>query len=298
MIHIYKFEIDRLKKILFSMNIELQHIHLAEKKDKWTSGIAVHKDNVYEFCFVVDGKGEYYLEGKKFNMEPGDLFVVKPYEEHYEVCDLSDPFELVFITIRISKENKMHTLDEIFKFPTKIHIIPEREIGDIFQNILDEAVVKKTGYTLKIKSYLINLLIEIYRFLHVRNEIFSSTIMLNKNLQKNIVMEMCKYIKKNYKKQFSDIELSNKFHLSPQHISSLFRKEIGSSPIQYLTKIKIEIAKNLLKNFKKKISSIASEVGYNDPYYFHRIFKKNTGVTPGKYREKLISVSGHNSNNS
>ncbi|MEK6646620.1 MAG: AraC family transcriptional regulator [Candidatus Firestonebacteria bacterium] len=292
MIDIYKFDVDKLKKILLSMNIELEHIHLIEKEDKWESGIHVHK--TYEFCFVVEGKGSYYLEDKKFNMESGDLFIVKPYEEHYEIGDLSDPLELFIVTIKNQKENKINAIDEIFKFPTKVHIIPERKICDIFQDILDEAVLNKTGYMLKINSCLINLLIEIYRFLHIRDKVFYSVKRVNEIYKKNITKQMCKYIENNYKKQLSDIKLSNKFHLSSQYISSLFRKQIGSSPIEYLTKIKIEIAKNLLKNFKKKISSIASEIGYNNTYYFYRVFKKNTGVTPSQYREKLISITGKN----
>ena len=150
MTEIRKFKFDRLKQMLFDIDLELGHIHLAEKEDKWSSKFNVHR--TYEFCFVLNGKGIYCVRGKKFNVEPGDLFIAKPGHRHYEVCDLEEPFELIFITVEVRKDGKEFSLDRIFKLPSRIHIVPEKEIYGIFQNMFDEVVLRKPGYMLKVKS--------------------------------------------------------------------------------------------------------------------------------------------------
>ena len=285
MTEIRKFKLDRLKRMLFDIDLELGHIHLAEREGKWSSSSNVHK--TYEFCFVLRGKGTYCMRGKKFNVEPGDLFIAKPGHRHYEVCDPEDPFELIFITVKARKGGKEFLLDKIFKLPSRIHIVSEKEIYGIFQNMLDEVILRKPGYMLKVKSYLITLLVEIYRSLHIKKGAFSGAKMIDKVRKKNLATEICKYIQANYNKKIGLMELANEFHLAPQYLSALFKKQTGYAPVEYLTRTRIDMAKELLRNSENKILSIALDVGYESPHYFHRIFKKNVGVAPTQYREKL-----------
>ena len=285
MIGVYKFVPDRLRKILSEVELELGHIHLAEKGDKWSSKFNVHK--TYEFCFVLSGKGIYCREGKNFNVESGDLFIAKPGQRHYETCDLVDPCELIFITVKVCKKGKEFTLDKIFKLPSRVHVVPEKRICVIFQNMLDEVILRRPGYMLKIKSHLVDLLVEIYRFLYVKQKTFSGAKMIDKTRKKKLIIGICEYIQVNYSKKVGLVEISNEFHLAPQYLSALFKKQIGYSLIEYLTKIKIDMAKKMLKNSEMKISSIALDVGYESPHYFHRMFKKIVGVTPTQYREKV-----------
>jgi YesN/AraC family two-component response regulator len=66
--------------------------------------------------------------------------------------------------------------------------------------------------------------------------------------------------------------------------SILFKKYTGSSPIEYVTKLRMDRAKHLLMNSTMPISCIAEEVGYADPLYFIRMFTRKTGVPPKKFR--------------
>ena len=56
--------------------------------------------------------------------------------------------------------------------------------------------------------------------------------------------------------------------------TKFFKKQTGYSPVEYLTKVRMGMAKKMLKNSELKISSIALDVGYESPHYFHRMFKK------------------------
>jgi two-component system response regulator YesN len=76
--------------------------------------------------------------------------------------------------------------------------------------------------------------------------------------------------------------------MSPAHFSTIFAKVTGKSFINYLTALRVNRAKELLKNSDTKLSSIAMDIGYNEPNYFSHVFKKIEGITPKEYRNKFI----------
>lgn len=81
--------------------------------------------------------------------------------------------------------------------------------------------------------------------------------------------------------------------LSVSHYSRLFKKYIGYSPIDYLTHLRVDRAKELLVLSDYRLKSIASSVGYTDEFYFSRIFKKVTGVSPREYAKNHRITSGN-----
>lgn len=95
------------------------------------------------------------------------------------------------------------------------------------------------------------------------------------------------YIARNYASQ--DISLSSVaecVHLSPNHFSTIFSQEYGTTFIEYLTRVRIEAAKKLLRETDMKGSDIAFECGFNDPHYFSFIFKKTVGISPREYKSQ------------
>ena len=75
--------------------------------------------------------------------------------------------------------------------------------------------------------------------------------------------------------------------ISPYYFSKLFKQETGENFIEYLTKVRMKNAEELLKDSSYSIKEICTASGYGDPNYFSRIFKKYEGVTPSEYRERL-----------
>lgn len=102
----------------------------------------------------------------------------------------------------------------------------------------------------------------------------------------SLVIEQVKeYIKNNY----ADPEISLNSaaavaSVSPNHLSAIFSKETGITFIEYLIKLRLNKAKELLKTSNLRSSDIAYQVGYSDPHYFSHIFKKYEKCTPNEYR--------------
>jgi len=76
-------------------------------------------------------------------------------------------------------------------------------------------------------------------------------------------------------------------NMSPCYFSVMFKKETGQNFINYLTNIRIEKAKELLRSTNLKSYEIAYQVGYDNPTYFSTVFKKLTGMTPLDYKKDL-----------
>ncbi len=74
--------------------------------------------------------------------------------------------------------------------------------------------------------------------------------------------------------------------MSPNYFSSVFKKELDQSAVNYITEVRMEKAREYLKDTELSVIEIAENVGYEDSQYFFRVFKKTTGVTPLQYRQQ------------
>jgi len=97
------------------------------------------------------------------------------------------------------------------------------------------------------------------------------------------------YIAENFSKELSLEEVAEHVQLSPFYFSKLFHEQCGVTFIDYLTGARIERARELLSDPKQTIKEIGIQVGYRDPNYFSRVFKKTIGFSPTEYR--ITSVS-------
>ena len=97
------------------------------------------------------------------------------------------------------------------------------------------------------------------------------------------------YIKTNYSKSITLEDVAREINVSPQYLSKLFKEETGENFIDHLTGTRIRIAKTLLENEALSVKEICFNIGYSDPNYFSRIFKKNVGATPTEYKEEFLN---------
>ena len=105
------------------------------------------------------------------------------------------------------------------------------------------------------------------------------------NEDKNSIDKVVRYIEEHYQEELSLQQLSEYAHLSKNYFANLFKKEVGESFVEYVTRIRMDKAKLLLESTELKISQIGPMVGITDSKYFSKVFKKITGISPLEYRE-------------
>jgi two-component system, response regulator YesN len=94
------------------------------------------------------------------------------------------------------------------------------------------------------------------------------------------------YIEKNYEKNITLESAAELVQISPFYLSKLFKQEKNENFIDYVTEIRIKKAKELLSDPMNSVKSVCFQIGYNDPNYFTRVFKKICGVAPTEYKNK------------
>ena len=102
---------------------------------------------------------------------------------------------------------------------------------------------------------------------------------------KDTVQRSIDYILANLSKDISVKDVAEYVCFSPEYFSKLFKKETGENVKNYILRIKVEAAKDLLKNPNIPVSMVASELGYSNFSHFTQMFKKHEGVTPSEYRK-------------
>lgn len=99
------------------------------------------------------------------------------------------------------------------------------------------------------------------------------------------ILRSVKFINSNYTEKLSVPDLAGSANLSVSRYCALFKQTTGISPINYITNLRIGHACELLRTTNMPINSIGNLVGYSDPYFFSRIFKKKLNQSPAKYRK-------------
>lgn len=102
----------------------------------------------------------------------------------------------------------------------------------------------------------------------------------------HIIYEIVDYIERHYSEDITLQHISERFYLSREYISRKFKQEMKENISDYLTRIRIDQAKLLLRNPQLKIHEVAEMVGYRDEKYFSKVFKKMTDCSPNQYRRR------------
>jgi len=107
----------------------------------------------------------------------------------------------------------------------------------------------------------------------------------------DIIYKVINYVKKNYMHRITLNDVSALVNLSPTYFSRIFKSEMNESFITWLNHYRVEKSKKLLLDGSASLIDIAGLAGFEDQSYFNKVFKKHTGVTPGRFKESRGRVS-------
>ena len=106
----------------------------------------------------------------------------------------------------------------------------------------------------------------------------------------DLILESIDYLDKNYRSKAPLRRFCEEKHYSIQYVSRKFKKETGVTFLEYLQKVRIRKGCELLIESEMLIPEVADRVGYDDMKYFHQIFRKIVGMSPGEYRKLVYNI--------
>lgn len=238
----------------------------------------IHKNDGTKIIFIQEGQTAFLINGQKLTVERGDLLIIHPFTEHHLRPLSEEPFKayvLSFLHLELSELPKgfLTSPDQPCLYKAQENYMT---IEKYLENIEEEIKIGAFGSEELVSSILVTLLIKILRFIH------SDT---NSDRKASMSEKIVKYIKENYNRDLSLDELASIVFVNPYHLAHTFKSEIGVPPIQFLIQYRIEKAKEILIHTNMPVREIAFKVGYPNANYFNSLFKKFTGLSPGKFRK-------------
>jgi two-component system, response regulator YesN len=119
---------------------------------------------------------------------------------------------------------------------------------------------------------------------NVYDKLYASAMQESRSARTGIVKDAQKYILANLSQNISLQEISDHLRLHPAYLSRIYKLETGENISEYMTRLKLEKSVQLLTLSTMKIYEISLEIGYQNPNYFNKVFKKHFGLTPQEYR--------------
>ncbi len=168
----------------------------------------------------------------------------------------------------------------LLPFPSTMTISNYDRIEDIYIHMNKTYHEKDVGYSMKLSILCQELIYELCRELFFPADRRVNIERLDTAIQ---------YIEQHYASRITTKDLSDYIHLSASNVIKLFKNNLGRTPTEYINQVRVNKAKELLLYSQKNIREIAYAIGYNDEFYFSRVFKKMEGKSPRIFRRQMLS---------
>lgn len=215
----------------------------------------------------------------------GDITIANPYEVHANIeTDLhSGKYYIVMIDLDFFENTGLIDTDLRSLLITNgaafnNHIKNNKRLNDIIMQVITEAKDQKEYY----QSVIRNLMAQFFCLL-IRDHLYQGTPrpLTTKEIKKTALIEPAiTKIFNDYNQNITVEQLAELCHLSKFYFCRIFKEVTGDTPISYITRHRIHIAKAMLKDKTKSIQQVATLCGYNDISYFYRCYKKVAGQSP------------------
>ena len=234
----------------------------------------------YQILYVANGKTHFWFDGKEEIVSAGHMVLYKPEEIQKYVYYLEDNPEVFWIHFTGSDVKNIlayHgiSLDEHVFY---CGVLPDYKV--LFRKIIQELQLCRYGYEDYIASLFNDILLLVDRQQHEQKKATG-------NVQEQIERAAA-YFNQNYNTKISIDDYAEALHISTNWFIHNFKQYAGMSPAQYILSLRMVNAQSLLERTTYNIKEISEIVGYENPLYFSRVFKKEIGKSPAQYRKEMI----------
>ncbi|MBS4222619.1 AraC family transcriptional regulator [Lederbergia citrea] len=253
-------------------------IHLYESKHNEGNVVNEHHHHIHQILYAIEGQGEILLDGKKYNITQDQFALIVPNSSHSIFSHSRLTLLVLAFDIHSFGTFGEHELnDELFNVSQFFNPNPisSSELRQTLRKMLYEQTSEDSFSGWALKIHLLQILLIIIR--SGEKSHIQDTNSLRSERIKN-------YIDTYYYEPLTTNEIAAKLGISSRYVNTIFKEYYHKTPTQYLTEVRIEIAKKLLTNTNKDIVTICFEIGYETLSTFYRAFKNTMNISPNQYR--------------
>jgi AraC family L-rhamnose operon transcriptional activator RhaR len=255
----------------------------------WRNYMHVH--SFFEVCYAFEGCGTFEICGGVYPVAAGQVFIAKPDEAHEIISSAADPlgiyfwaYTLVPMSNRPGGASEIDGLLDHFVNTERWVAEPSPTLERTLEALTEEIGYREAGYALVIDGLVSKLLLDTARAVSAMPSVGQAVERPARTPADGLVQKMIRYLRDNYPRTILIRDVAAQVNLSERHTNRLFQQVMGVSILEYLTRLRLEIASQLLLDQQLSVKEVAQAVGYPDMRYFATLFHRRTGLTPTAFR--------------
>ena len=252
----------------------------------------LHRNDECAFFYFKRGSGSIQIEGRRYDIHEGDIFMINPSELF--LCRVDENCYHERITLRVNREllrgfdMPEDTLLSYFYRREKgggnyipARVMAEHRLGMYFEEILSLVTSPSPVQNLLAVCRVIELLAKIQDI----GEIASGQMPDGKNMNP-LISSVVVYIHQHFREELTIAQIAQAFHVDASYLSHLFRRETGMTLWNYVITCRINYFNRMLHQ-KRTIEEACSLAGFKNYSNFYRLYQKHMGMTPSEFRRAI-----------
>ena len=234
----------------------------------------------YQLLYIAAGKAHFYFDGKEQIITAGHMVLYRPKEPQKYDYYGEDQTEVYWVHFTGSDVKNILRSYGLTDDKRVFYCGSGLDYQNLFRTMINELQMCKEKYSEMLEMYLKQVFIMLERYF--ANAARTEPIRVIEEIDK-----ATKYFNEHYNEDINIEEYTQKNYISISWFIRAFKQCTGSTPMQYILSKRISNAETLLLDHSYNITEIAQIVGYDNPLYFSRIFKKIKGLSPSEYRKNI-----------
>ena len=236
----------------------------------------------WQLLYVASGKAHFYIKGQEVIVTAGNMVLYQPKQEmHYEYFGKDKP-EVYWVHFTGGQVRSILKRHDVPMDNNVFYAGNSPTYGYLFKEMILELQTCRVGYETLLSMYLEQIFVLVQRSRLDKSPVVSS------HLQEEMGIAR-RYFQEHYNEDINIEEYALSRNMSVSYFLKKFKEVTTKSPMQYILGIRISNAVSLLESTDYNVTEISTIIGYDNPLYFSRIFKKQKGVSPSDYRKTLSS---------
>ncbi len=236
----------------------------------------------YQLLYIARGKGYFHFGGQEHVITEGHMILYRPGEPqmyYYHAADMTEVYWVHFTGSDVQSILKLCALPET---ENVLYTGASPDYQWVYRQMIQELQLCRPNYEEELALMLRHIFIMTDRYIKEGRTTGSDI--------QNEIQRATHYFNENYSFQINIDDYARSRHMSTCWFIRSFRQIVKVTPMQYILSLRMANAQSLLETTQYNISEIARAVGYDNPLYFSRLFRKHIGVSPSEYRKNRTDI--------